>query len=735
MRLPTSASLAPALIRSTLLLPWIATACVLATSYFLVARGCGYDNAVVLRYVAYVLLYVALPGAVVLAWVRRSSISLLQLIGLALPTGFALESLTFLGLKSMGWSAYYEDVPLLWLCAALVWVHRRRQPLARVDFEGISSGMVLLLSLFGLATVVIAAAQMYVETPLREGLPVRPIFHDWLYLVSRAAEIKHRWPLEDPSLAGTPLQYHYFMLVHTAAASAVTGTEISVLFLRLIVIPLGAVLIVQSFALGRRLANSEWAGILTVLLMFMASEVSFSGNYLDPTYLGIFLRWLFQSPTFYFGMIFFGALVVAVTRIVQGRHYSWRDFVWIALLAAAATGAKGTMIPTLLTALSLLILWSWVPTRQLPWRLVAVGLFMALPFLIVYLNTMAEWGTGEAVFAPLSTFQVSRFWRENFPVWKQWMEARLPGHLAANVAAMAGAVVIFVGTAGLRVLSVPYVCLIGLKRRHAMALWLAALAGCSYVLGIMFHLNSYSQLYVLLLMRLPMAVLAAAFLVRAARFIRYSWRRERHTAPPWGEGMAVLRRRGRMLVFLGMAGFTVTMLAHQLQGWIVNNRTGFSRWLEESPYTDENLRWLRLAMLWVRQNTPTDAVLLGNVFCERHTRLDPRWRLDNIRIGAHFYLSALSERRVWVEGPLYALDPAEAKRRLRDADGIFYRGEAWPARLSQSWTCYLVVDAMVPAGPPVKLPPLEKVYENPRIRIYRVPRLPPVFAPLAAEKS
>lgn len=690
----------------------------------MVARACGYENAVVLRYAYYLLLFVALPGTVVLSWVRGTSISLLQLVGLAVPTGFAVETLVFLGAKALGVDSYYEGTPLFWAGCALLMVMRRGEPLARFDFEGIAPSTVLLLSLLLAMTVAVAAAQMYSETPLFDGLPRRPIFHDWVYLVSRAAEIKLRWPLEDPSLAGTALQYHYFMLVHTAAASAVTGSEISLLFLRLVPIPLGAVLIVLAFALGRRLSNSEWGGILSVVLTFMAAEVSFSGNYLDPTYLGIFLRWLFQSPTFYFGMIFFGALVVAVTRIVQGREHTWRDYAWIALLAAAATGAKGTMIPTLLCALGLLVVWWWLLTRQMPWQLILVGVSMAIPFLIVYLFTMAEWGTGEAVFAPLSTFQVSRFWRENYSAWRDLIATVLPEKLAGNLAAFAGAAVIFAGTAGLRLLAVPYVFWTALKHRHAMAVWLATIAGCSYVLGILFHLNSYSQLYVLLLMRLPMAVLAAAFLVKAGRYMRYVWHRDRGEANASGERPSFVRRRGRATVYFLMTMIVAGMLAQQLNGWVQNNRVGFRRWLEPSGYSEESLRWLRLAMLWVRQNTPVDAVLVSNLFCERHVRPDGRVRIDNIRLGTHYYASALSERRLWVEGPSYALDPAEAKRRLRDADGIFYRGDAPSMRFPQHWNCYLVVDALAPQTAPLRLheEELEKVYQNPRITIYSLRR-------------
>src|SRR5206468_8217927 len=124
------------------------------------------------------------------------------------------------------------------------------------------SGICLCLPVAFLATTLMAASQMYAESPLAGGLPTRAIFHDWVYLVSRAGVIKNNWPLDDPSLAGTPLQYHYFMMVHAAAASWTTGVEISAVMLRLVFIPLGAVLVMQAYVLGRAVSRSAWGGVL-----------------------------------------------------------------------------------------------------------------------------------------------------------------------------------------------------------------------------------------------------------------------------------------------------------------------------------------------------------------------------------------------------------------------------------------------------------------------------------------
>src|SRR5439155_8762783 len=122
---------------------------------------------------------------------------------------------------------------------------RRHEWPVRVRFVGPRAGVALGLSIAFLGTVLMAASQMFAESPLAAGLPTRAIFHDWVYLVSRAAVIKNHWPLDDPSLSDTPLQYHYFMMVHAAAVSRTTGLELTAIMLRLLYVPLGAVLVAQ----------------------------------------------------------------------------------------------------------------------------------------------------------------------------------------------------------------------------------------------------------------------------------------------------------------------------------------------------------------------------------------------------------------------------------------------------------------------------------------------------------
>ena len=71
---------------------WRAAGLVLAAALFALVRGNGYDWGGVLTYAGYLLAYVLLPGAVVLAWVERRPVGWAGLLALALPfVGLALS--------------------------------------------------------------------------------------------------------------------------------------------------------------------------------------------------------------------------------------------------------------------------------------------------------------------------------------------------------------------------------------------------------------------------------------------------------------------------------------------------------------------------------------------------------------------------------------------------------------------------------------------------------------------
>jgi hypothetical protein len=80
---------------------WKAAAAVLAITALIVARACGYDFYSLLAYPGYFAAFVALPGVVALYALNRRPLSLATALALAIPTGFAIEIFSYLGLAAM----------------------------------------------------------------------------------------------------------------------------------------------------------------------------------------------------------------------------------------------------------------------------------------------------------------------------------------------------------------------------------------------------------------------------------------------------------------------------------------------------------------------------------------------------------------------------------------------------------------------------------------------------------
>ena len=692
---------------------WGAAALVLAITGLLVARACHYQLGSLGGYLLYLACYVVLPGVVGLYFVNKGPLSLSLAIALGVPTGFAIEIFSYIACSALGLRDAYFWSPLVWAGLAIAARWTNGQWPLRVCLTAHHSGLALGMAVAFLFTALAAASQMFVEAPLADGLPTRAIFHDWVYLVSRAASIKHHWPLDDPSLAGTPLQYHYFMMVHAAAASVVTGAEITEVLLRLVALPMGAVLVTQAYVLGRAVSRSPWAGVVAALLLMAASEVSFSPSYGTPMFLGLFVRWLFVSPTFFFGMIFCGALLIAVARCTRLKRFDPGHAAWLVLLGAATTGAKGTVVPVVVAALGVWALGRWVREGRLPLRLVGFGVCLSVAFAIVYLPAMSAWRTGDAAWKPFHIFEVTSFWKEHLPVWQQWLAQWLPAAAAKPIAGVACAAVVFAGTFGVRLLAIPY-----LFRRDdhdrdpLLASWLGAFFVASVAMGLLMTLNSHGELYLFLMARLPMSVLAAAFMVGFARRVA-GWR----SRAGWRPAATWRRAAGAV----ALAAFVV-VLGVQTSLWGQRNYPGFRDWLR-SPTAikpDAYMRDLREAMLWVREHTEPDAVLVPNAFTPENMKKDHWGALDRTLMGVHFYYSALSERRLWFEGPNYHLDTTRHRIRANLASNFFYRGRELPPATVSGGPSYILRDRSLSDGAQVPLPAGRLVFTNARLDVYRL---------------
>jgi hypothetical protein len=252
-------------------------------------------------------------------------------------------------------------------------------------------------------------------------------------------------------------------------------------------------------------------------------------------------------------------------------------------------------------------------------------------------------------------------------------------------------------------------------------------------MGLLMSLNSHGELYVLLMMRLPMAVLTAALLVQWARGMVRA--RMANREPGAEERPDFVRNvigspsvspgeMGGVMRWLTGAGVValLAILGVQSSLWVVRNRTGFQEWLKTPTdlKPDGYMQELREALIWVRDHTEPNAVLVANACTPENMKKDHWGALDRTLTGVHFYYSALSERRLWFEGPNYILDTTRARIRANLASNFFYRGRALRAGVVGNAPSYVLLDRSLKDGAEVTLPLGARVFTNARMDIYRL---------------
>jgi hypothetical protein len=213
------------------------------------------------------------------------------------------------------------------------------------------------------------------------------------------------------------------------------------------------------------------------------------------------------------------------------------------------------------------------------------------------------------------------------------------------------------------------------------------------------------------MMRLPMSVLTAGFVIECVR---------RSSA-----GSAVRLPFPAALPVARTAAAGVLGLAFVVQAsvWMARNAPRFADWLHSTPVVraDEGQGDLTEAMLWIRRNTERNAVLVANAWTPENTRSDHWGALDRTLLGVHFYYSALSERRLWFEGHHYVLNGPLLSHRAALASDFFYRSGRLERAVVSAAPVYVLVDHALKDDAGLQLPPASRLFSNRRISVYPLP--------------
>jgi hypothetical protein len=354
---------------------------IVGAGVFLVMSGTSVWD--ILRYLAYALFAVILPGTITFRLLRRSPHTLVEDVAMGAAVGLVLELAAWAVFSVLGWQEWVWLWPVAYLlpllafrrvrAAALSNVYPTRTPLA---WSWSLAGVVIFFAgyLYGV---------FYAENPIVPDSKNTVQFLDLAYQLSLAGEAKHHIPPDLPQVAGEPLYYHWFSFAHLAMGSLVGHIDLPVLTMRLMVLGICALTAVLVAVAGWRLTGRSWAGIVAAVLFFVIGDFDFAAAGWPPFGTQVtFVVWPSLSMTYSWAILV--ALIIvtgdalradpdesAVPRIGPGAY------VLTGLFALVSSAAKASSLPVIVGGLALAGLAMLIANRRIPFNVVLLGILAA----------------------------------------------------------------------------------------------------------------------------------------------------------------------------------------------------------------------------------------------------------------------------------------------------------------------------------------------------------------------
>jgi hypothetical protein len=292
-----------------------------------------------------VVLGVALPG-VALTWCAgfyRNDRALL--VGQGVTVGLALHGLAFLATRSLGLAVPPLVFPLSALAAAAALARRR----ASREAEGRRAAA-------GTAVLLPVLAGCFIQPLVTVHLLDLPLPADLAYHAGNAAEVRHRWPLQDPRVAGLPLNYPVLSYALPATASQVTGLPVADALHGLSTLFWIGLLALQVHNAARVLLDDTLAATAAALVVLLHQDV---GRFLglgSGAFSSALATAIYGSPTTVCGLILFAALAIVIVEVVSSPARLRALWPLLLLLGAAASLTKATVAPVAVGACALVAL-------------------------------------------------------------------------------------------------------------------------------------------------------------------------------------------------------------------------------------------------------------------------------------------------------------------------------------------------------------------------------------------
>ncbi|MDR8414592.1 hypothetical protein MTP10_38430 [Nonomuraea sp. 3-1Str] len=631
-------------------------------------------------YGAYLVLCLALPGLLLVRALYGDNRTSAEELALGTALGFAVEVGVYIPARAVGLPLLVLAWPIATYAAFLAvpglrghWRGKGAGPAAPVWWPWVPALLICYLvaktshSLYGIAPLTWPELVRYADdAPFHLGL---------------IGELKHHMPPMSPIVAGEPLFYHWFVYAHWASASWITGVEPLVLLLRLGMLPVLAAFVVLVAMLGRRVTDS-WAGgaLAAGATLLVGAPRLFLGSAGTFTWGGMHdAAWL--SPTFAFGAVLFVPVVLLVTDLIQRRRYDLRGWLLLGVFLLAVMGAKATYLPMLLVGLVAVALVEAVRRRRVPWPVLTALLMTGA--CLVFAQFVLFGGRRQGLMvAPFSYLRT---------VWQEL--TGMPVGTAPALASLAGVAVMY-----LLAWAVTWSPMLGLLSRPRLLLrpdvvLLTGIGAAGLGAMIVFDHPGQSQVYflwgshpypviiavfgvlaVLRRARVPRGLVVGAIGagLTAAYAIPFLW----GVTAPLGPGQpdtALCLPYLTLLVAVALAVVVIVTTRARMRGWallvtalaviglpaahharVVSFLSGLAGQpaaaaAEPAPTAPSGAL---SAARWLRDHSSPDELVATNVHC--------RWGQEDPCDSRQFWLSALTERRMLVEGWAFTVHNADS---------------------------------------------------------------------------
>ncbi|MFL6158414.1 MAG: hypothetical protein ACJ72D_20170 [Marmoricola sp.] len=298
-----------------------------------------------LGYVGYLVVFLTLPGVIVwrLLWTGGRG-TLLEHAVFGTLVGIVLQLPVYVVGLAVGFPRLTVLLPLGAL--AVVVVRRDRRALLLPEVEPLSP----------LVSWTLAAATSYAllwETRIGWSLapawgksPADPI-GDQAFHLSLVGELRHHASPTMPFVDGVPLRYHWFVNEFVASTSWWTHAPTWALLDRMLLPTMIALVLGAVAVLGQKLGGKPWVGALAVLVMGFVGDLSpFRWSQVRSSFDERFLAYYDPvSPSLQFSVAILLLLTMVLLHVLRTPRIGRRDIALLILSAVFLPLAKGSAMP------------------------------------------------------------------------------------------------------------------------------------------------------------------------------------------------------------------------------------------------------------------------------------------------------------------------------------------------------------------------------------------------------